>query len=182
MTVQKVGAASHLTDKFFINVSLYCPSHSSPVTPPASAPPRLRVKDVTGGCLFNESSLEGVMKSTPPPLTTRLISSRDTRQQRCCLLFSARRLPAAGGPILWVDARLQLCVNYRFSVHLKECRCLGVLSLLPDHTGTSAFSAERMGARPRCRSQWLWVFLFCFCIVAVFTEVNMDATRVHRIE
>lgn len=50
---------------------------------------------MTGGCLFNESSLEEVMKSTLTPLTTRLISSEDTRQH-------------AAAFFLWLEAATDL--------------------------------------------------------------------------
>ena len=87
------AAALTLTDKFFINIPLYCLSPSSLPSPHpfclgySSAH---RVRDVTGGCLFNESSLEGVMKSSLTPLTTRLISSRDTRHHAAVFCSLAR--------------------------------------------------------------------------------------------
>lgn len=87
------ATALTLTDKFFINIPLYCLSPSYLLS---SHPSCLgyssthRVRDVTGGCLFNESSLEGVMKSTLTPLTTRLISSRDTRQHAAAFCSLAR--------------------------------------------------------------------------------------------
>lgn len=73
-----------------------CLAHTSPpftLSCLGYSSPR-RVKDVTGGCLFNESSLEGVMKSTLTPLTTRLISSWDTRQHAaafCSLAWGSHR-------------------------------------------------------------------------------------------
>lgn len=68
-----------LIGRYFIVSLLCCLSNSrpiclGPVCPDRSAPGP--VTDVTGRCLFNESSLEEVMKSALTPLTTRLISSR----------------------------------------------------------------------------------------------------------
>lgn len=54
-------------------------SHFNPCRPDSSTAGG--VSDVTGRCLFNENSLEEVMKSSLTPLTSRLISSGDTRQQ-----------------------------------------------------------------------------------------------------
>lgn len=82
-----------LSGTFFINVPLYCLSYSYLISlhPSCLAYSSTgRVRDVTGGCLFNESSLEGVMKSTLTPLTTRLISSQDTRQHAAAFCSLAR--------------------------------------------------------------------------------------------
>lgn len=81
-----------MIDNSFITDPLCCLSHSSSSC-------RLgyssfhRVRDVAGACLFNESSLEGVMKSTLTPLTTRLISSWDTRQHAFCSQARGRHRP-----------------------------------------------------------------------------------------
>lgn len=88
-----------MTDRYFPFSPLRCP-HDSRLRPACldrSVPGP--VKDVTGRCLFNESSLEEVMKSALTPLTTRLISSEDTRRHRRLSAPRPRRLPPPKGRV-----------------------------------------------------------------------------------